>query len=267
MVILSALRPDGPEASEADFAEALALAERDPALKAWWKAQREFDRKVAAKLAEVPLPEDLRETILASRKIEPFRPRASYSTWLAIAAMVAFLCVAGTFWEVSTYGPVDREDYAQQILPMLGNDSPHLAMTTPDHDKITAWLKSQHAPVGEMPAKFAAMPSLGCQKYDIHGHTVSLVCFGLENGGEAHLFIVDRSALNDPPEIGRPRFDTMQGWNVASWSDGKMSYLLATHASPDELKQLLSIGRDPRPRGFAGSAGKVFPGSARFASR
>jgi len=31
----------------------------------------------------------------------------------------------------------------------------------------------------------------------------------------------------------------MKGWNVASWSDDKMSYVLATNATMDDLKQLL----------------------------
>jgi hypothetical protein len=89
----------------------------------------------------------------------------------------------------------------------------------------------------------------------------------MSGGGEAHLFMVDKSALNDPPAMNAPQFDNMKGWNVASWSDEKMSYLLATHSSADSLKQLLSMGRDPKPRAFAGSGGRVFPASARFAAR
>ena len=41
------------------------------------------------------------------------------------------------------------------------------------------------------------------------------------------------------PANNAPAFDQVQGWSTAAWSDGRMSYLLATQAGPDALKQLL----------------------------
>jgi len=238
-LILSALRPGGPEATEPPFTEALVQTEADPELKAWWQAQQEFDRKIAAKLAEIPAPAGLRDEILARRKITRFEPRVRYSTWLAAAAVVAFLCVAGTFWRVANYGPIDRSDYADAVVSELGDKGPDLAMTSTDHGKLMAWLKAQNAPVGDMPPKFDAMPTIGCQKYVIHGHTVSLVCFSLANGGIAHFFMVDKSALNDPPEENGAQFGNVKGWNVAAWSDSRMTYMVATQDSVATLKQLL----------------------------
>ena len=238
--ILSALRPGGPEADEPQFAEALALAESDPQLKAWWQAQQEFDRKIAAKLAQVPLPSDLRENIIARRKVTQFHPQFRQSTWLAAAALIAFLCVAGTFWQVSNYGPLDRADFADDVLSELDDSSgPLLAMTSSDHEQVKAWLEAQHAPMGPMPAKFEAIPSVGCQKYTIHGHAVSLICFSLADGGVAHLFVVEKNALNDPPDENNMQFDNVKGWNIASWSDDRMTYVVATQSSMDALKQLL----------------------------
>ena len=238
-LILSALRPQSPEASEPAFAEALAKAEADPKLKAWWQAQQEFDQKITAKLAEVPIPADLRESILARRKITRFEPRVRYSTWLAAAAVIAFLCVAGTFWHVAKYGPVDRSDYADAVVSVLGDNGPDLAMTSTDHGQIIDWLKAHNAPVGDMPPKFHAIPSVGCQRYEIHGHVVSLVCFALANGRIAHFFVVDKSALNDPPEETGAEFGNVKGWNVAAWSDSHMTYMVATQADLETLKQLL----------------------------
>jgi hypothetical protein len=237
--ILAALRPGHPEAGQAPFKDALAFAESDPILKAWWQAQQEFDRKVTAKLAEIAPPPGLRENLLATRKITRFEPPVRYSTWLAAAAVVAFLCVAGVFWQIANYGPVDRSDYADQAVSELGNDQPALALLSKDHEQVLAWLKAQNAPLGSMPPKFEALPSIGCQKYVIHGHTVSLVCFSLANGGEAHLFIVDKSALNDPPGTNAMEFGNVKNWNVASWSDDRMTYLVATQSDMDTLKQLL----------------------------
>jgi hypothetical protein len=239
-LILTALRPDGPEVNESPFAEALALAGSDPELKAWWQAQQEFDRKVAARLAEVPLPDGLRENILAAPKIVFFPPQWRHRSLLAAAAVVAFLCVSGTFWHVANSGPVDRSDFADQALAELDTSGPLLAMTSADHEKVREWLQSQNAPMGVIPAGFESLPTVGCQKYMIHGHAVSLICFSLANGGVAHLFVVEKSALNDPPDSSGMQFDNVKGWNIASWSDGRMTYMLATQSSINDLKQLLS---------------------------
>jgi len=73
----------------------------------------------------------------------------------------------------------------------------------------------------------------------VDGHTVSLICFSMANGKEAHLFIVEQDALKNPPALLAPEYRQMYGWFTASWSDGHMSYLLATQDSTDALKQLL----------------------------
>ncbi len=242
--VLQALRPNDLNSSEPEVIQALVVIEGDPEMKAWWEAQQSFDRKVAAKLKDVPVPADLRATLLAGRKITPFpaqtRPQPELSFfWLAAAAVVAILCVAGTFYQVAATAPLDRSAYTADVLPLLNHDSPPLAMTSPDHDKIAAWLKERNAPMGALPSGIAAIPSVGCQKFMVHGHAVSLICFALASGGLAHLFIVDQRALADPPGNNAPEFDQVQEWSTAAWSDGHMSYLLATQAGPNALKQLL----------------------------
>lgn len=237
--VLQARRPNDPDTTQSAFAEALALAENDPELKAWWEAQQAFDLKVVAKLGEVPVPADLRGTILAGRKIEQLTPQPHFAFWLAAAAVVAILCVAGISMQNSAFGPLARTEYAASILPLLNNDDPALGMTSPDHDKIAAWLKAQNAPMGTLPPRMSSLPTVGCQKFVVHGHAVSLICFALAGGGVAHLFIVDRRAISDPRDANGPEFNQMQGWSTASWSDERMSYMLATQAGPDALKQLL----------------------------
>jgi hypothetical protein len=240
-LVLQACRPNNLDAARPFFAEALALAEADPELKAWWEAQQAFDRKVAAKLGEVPLPDDLRDTILAGRKVVPFAPQLHHVFGLAAAAAVAILCAVGISYHSASENArhVSSEAYDQAALGFLGNDAPDLAMTSSEHDKVVAWLKDRQAPTGDLPAKMSSLPTVGCQKYVVHGHTVSLICFTLAEGKLVHLFVVDQDALTDPPTRSAPEFRQMYGWSTASWSDGRMSYLLATQASPDALKQLL----------------------------
>jgi hypothetical protein len=85
----------------------------------------------------------------------------------------------------------------------------------------------------------STLPSVGCQKFVVQGHNVSLICFVMAGGKLVHLFVVDQQALADPPANNAPEFKQVQGWSTAAWSDGRMSYLLATQADPDALRQLL----------------------------
>ena len=238
-LVLQAFGPNERDAPQPAFAEAMALVENDPELKAWWHAQQAFDRSVSAKLKEVPIPEDLRASILAGRKIEQIRPHSQFSFWLAAAAAVAIFCALGTSQYYKAFGPVPRDEYTATILPLLNQDAPSLAMTSTDRNQIMSWLKQRNAPTGTIPARMADMPTVGCQTYSVHGHPVSLICFAMPSGALAHMFIIDEKALIDPPGNGEPWIINVDGWNTAAWSDGNMSYIVATQSSADALKQLL----------------------------
>lgn len=62
--ILESFRPDGADAGDADFAEALRFATSDRELGAWLMRERAFDAEFAEALARVDLPVGLREKVL-----------------------------------------------------------------------------------------------------------------------------------------------------------------------------------------------------------
>ncbi|MFT4176412.1 MAG: hypothetical protein QM627_07115 [Luteolibacter sp.] len=64
--ILGSFRPNGADVDDADFAEALKLAHRDRELGEWLACERAFDADFAAALNEIPLPDTLREELLAT---------------------------------------------------------------------------------------------------------------------------------------------------------------------------------------------------------
>jgi len=242
-LVLQACRPDGQDDALPAFAEALALVERDPELKAWWEAQRAFDRAISAKLRDVAIPSDLRDTILASRKIEQMTPRFRLPYGFAVAAMIMICLGLGLY--VSR--PVNRtspqvqivsHDYAKGSIAFLEDDSTPLGMLSPDHEKVVAWLKQQHSPLGTIPTKMENLPSVGCQTFHVQGHTVSLICFTMSGGGVCHLFTIEKRALADPPGTS-PSFGREGSWTTASWSDANHTYMLAAQADPDTLRHLL----------------------------
>ena len=72
--ILSSLRPDGQDDDMPQAQEALAMAKSDPELAKWLEQERELDRMLCDKLCECPVPDGLRESILAGGN-HTIRPR------------------------------------------------------------------------------------------------------------------------------------------------------------------------------------------------
>ena len=69
--ILSSFRPNGQDAKDPDFAEALALAAEDRELGEWLARERAQDATFSSALSSVELPEELREEILAALDQDP----------------------------------------------------------------------------------------------------------------------------------------------------------------------------------------------------
>jgi hypothetical protein len=239
-LLLQAVRPNSSDANNPAFADALALAQTDPELQAWWVAQQHFDRTIAEKLDEIAVPRSLRETILGQDKIVPFTQRSYLGTLFAVAAALVLVGVVQNLISTSEQPqpPMLSDSYTAAVLPVLGDDKPVLGMTSSDHDQVLAWLKERNSPTGSFPAKLSALPSVGCQTFEVRGHTVTLICFALSGGGLAHLFIVDEKALIDPPG-DLPEYSQSGGWSMAAWTNDAESYVLVTRAGPDALRDLL----------------------------
>jgi hypothetical protein len=63
--ILGAYRPNGQDAADAVFDEAVRQAQRDPQLGAWFAHSRGLDAAMMGKLRELAPPPGLKEAILA----------------------------------------------------------------------------------------------------------------------------------------------------------------------------------------------------------
>jgi len=68
--ILRSYRPDGADARDPDFTEALSLAMEDRELGDWLANERAFDTAFSQALFKLPLPDSLRENILAGLAVQ-----------------------------------------------------------------------------------------------------------------------------------------------------------------------------------------------------
>ncbi|HEY5792218.1 MAG TPA: hypothetical protein VIS74_02905 [Chthoniobacterales bacterium] len=242
-LILSAYRPGGSDAGDPVFAEALEQARRDPELGAWLAQQRAFDSRMKAGLQSIPIPRNLKASLLVSGKVSDFPASRSFSKtfpWLAVAAgLVALVWL--TFFLLSPPSPRVSFARVDAQLRSLADAHQH-AFETPMHDlqKIRAWLVDHGAPHDfTLPDALAALPGLGCEVISVEGIKVSILCFPRENGRVAHLYVINRAQLLDPPSNPEPAFQQKGAYAQAAWSDGKQTYLLVERGDYEAIKGLL----------------------------
>ncbi len=90
--ILRSFRPDGADAEDPDFTEALKLATENRDLGEWLASERAFDASFAEALGTVDLPETLREDIMACLAAErgdfPQAEDANDAAWIGALASI-----------------------------------------------------------------------------------------------------------------------------------------------------------------------------------
>jgi hypothetical protein len=277
--ILNAHRPGRDDAEDrALFEEALAQTERDPELAEWFAEQSRLDDLMRDALRNVEPPADLLAAILASAKTsregeapaepafsvvseestarqEPRPPNENPGlpvgatrrqnpwitpTWLALAATVALAAGVG-FLVMPRGGPRVPLAEVDAAIPQMTRAHEHpFATDDGDIGKIRAWLASNHGATGfDVPAGLRGIHGMGCEVASVNGAKVSIVCFEMPGGGAAHLYVMDRSALRNPPPADHAEIQRRDGIAMASWSDARHSYILAMAGSDNAVRALL----------------------------
>ena len=219
--------------------EARAMAERDPELGAWVKKRAAFDEQVADAFA-ASIPAGLRESILQNAK----RPAKRPMRWVlpTLAAAAATVTLAWTMlwpvnnsmptWQAESLAAVTKVEYGVSKVDHASHDFEALKKLLIAHQSPS--------PV-RLPGTVGAMPVLACKRIQVAGRPASIICFEIEPGKEAHLVVMDNAGLSGMPPQLQPQFKTSKNWNMASWSDGSQTFLLATTADEAVLKKLFGI--------------------------
>ncbi|MBT5902356.1 MAG: hypothetical protein HOH58_09640 [Opitutaceae bacterium] len=247
--MLQGYRPNGADAENEAFAEALAQASRDPALSAWFEREQEFDATIAAKLSNITAPAGLRDSILAGTKLSsaPAEPSQSRAWWLRPWAigLAAAAAVALAF-------TVNLSEPETKIAALPGFD-PVLKVALADyggaHDKgvhandlgnFGAWLMDENNRLGAdvMPVNLDELRQFGCRKVNVAGHEVFEVCFQRESGWY-HVFIAPRESFDAEAIYSKPMFHESGEFIAASWADDKFAYLVSGTTELATLRGLL----------------------------
>jgi hypothetical protein len=235
--LLGACRPNGRDASDPEFAAALAQASRDPALEAWIEDQRRFDSAIASGLQSTPVPADLRSRILTGGRVSRPAPWFSAQRLWAIAALVMLFLGLAVWYQ----RPGEWEDGAIAAVSQIVSGQATFDMMSPNVSVLQQWLSANGSPSAALPAAIQRLASAGCRMVSWHGHPISIICFHGPGGEMVHLAMIDRAVVDSPPPEGQPIYETRDGWRTATWSQGNTAMLLVTRAPLSQLRALLAI--------------------------
>jgi hypothetical protein len=237
--ILGAYRPDGRDAQDSRFAEAIAQAERDPELRAWWDNQRAFDATVAAKLRDVAPPPGLRESILAGgRASQPRRRWWSQPGWLAAAAAVALLATLTV--ALREFRSVPN---LEQLATFAVKDLDH---AHDDHSGYPANLAAVQGQLASAPGPLTEGIKLdleelrrkNCRTVRVAGREVFEVCFQ-RDGTWFHLYAARRSDFAPGPADPKALLAARGKYAATAWSDGTHVYALVARAGVEALRRVI----------------------------
>jgi hypothetical protein len=238
--VLNAYRPNGADAQDPVFRDALEQAARDPELAAWFKEQRTFDSLIAGKLAEFEPPAGLYATILAGiSNRSPIR-RFNFRPLLALAAV---LVLSGTILvpRLMESGSPSKlvEQYQIANLTMLNSaPAPKLDFVTADFSRTKEYLTEMKAPVApSLPSPLVDLPTAGCKTLRWRGQELSLTCFRLPSGELLHVFVIDDKQFRSISFADK--FKDMDGWHLKCQRRAGFLLMFVSRAEMSEITQYI----------------------------
>jgi hypothetical protein len=238
--ILGAYRPDGRDASDPAFLAALAQAERDPQLRAWFEAQRRFDTAMVEKLQTIGPPRGLREAILAGGQASaaPAKRRWRISPgWLAAAAAIVLGATLVTTTRKSSTGPTSA-DLASFALRDLADDHAQHAGDPPELAAVRAQLAGTSLPLTRnLDLNLDELTKNNCRVTTLQGRPVFEVCFERE-GIRYHVYVGRRRDFAPGPFD--PKAMNVRGeFASTTWADATHVYALVTQAGAPALQRVI----------------------------
>ncbi len=238
--ILGAYRPNGSDANDAAFAEALAQVDRDPELRQWLARQRAFDAAVTARLQDIAPPSDLKDAILAGARAS--RPRQSWWVspgWLAAAAAIVVIATFGSWLLSSRNGPQVSAFAALALADLSTAHGEHEGFPVPLAG-VQARLASARLPLlTDAGIDLAELRRSRCRSLRLGGREVFEICFQ-RDGAWFHLYAASRADFGDISLPTAKALLASAGGNAfATWADQKNVYALVTEAGEAVLRRLI----------------------------
>ena len=238
--ILQGYRPNGADAGDATFAEALEQARHDHVLSEWLAREQAFDLVISAKLGEIRPPAGLREAILAGARLtaaeNPAKAWWRNPAWLAMAAGVAVLfSVSLALWPKAAGADTALVDFVVA-------DARHPERHGGRGEETQALKAVLDQPATRLShglaTDVAALSASGCRTLHFNGRDLIEVCFQ-RNGAWFHCYIGRRADFSSLAMAADPAFTERSGLTSAAWADAGHLYVVVSESGRAALEKLL----------------------------
>jgi hypothetical protein len=164
---------------------------------------------------------------------------------LAFATVAVVLLCAGIF---AFWHPAKENDLAnyRNRMVRVALTGYSMDLETNDMAQIRGFLAGQGAPADyTLPAGLGSVALTGCAVEKWNDQKVTMVCFRtgqpLAPGARSDLwlFVMDRSALKNAPEMKAPELAKVNRLITATWSDGNKVYLLGVAGDERTIRSYL----------------------------
>ena len=274
-LILEVSRPGDAAAADPQLAEALALAQADPELGAWLARERAWDAAVRRELRTVPVPADLKASLLAASQaaanvvpLPPAESRPSFTSWFtplvwAMAAAVVLFIGLASYRSLHPAGASFAQgrqlaDFTRDMIAASPDDAHHVDVLNKDFAGVKSWLADHHALADiTLPPTIATAPGLmGCRIINWHGQPVSMLCFMMDGSRHVDLFVTPAASIANAPAPGQPVYASVSQNATAGWRVGDNVYVLAGQVPEEFLRHCLApapVAQSPTPQFVAAS--------------
>lgn len=236
--ILQAFRSENLDCEDPRMQQALVQVRRDPELARWFEEEKAWDNAMRDQLKRIPVPPDLRQDILAARKISSPERWKYRRAWFAAAAAILLFVGSGAFL-LQNDPPDPLEDYRLAMTEFLMQAEQKIQFRGP-MDDVRGYLSSQNAASSfDLPGHLGSLSSLGCRVLDWNGRKVSLICFESEDQKVWHLFVVDEAAFQSTYSPDFPRLVREGEFLTATWRQEDKLFLLAGRGEEIDFRRLL----------------------------
>ncbi len=228
-------RPGTTDAEDPQIAEALELARHDPELGVWLDGHRAFQQAMRRKFRQIEPPAHLKASLLIRAAVRPEvvtpRPWWRAPLPLAMAAALVLLLGGAVLWLQPPRG--DRFANYQARMVSTALREYRMDLVTNDMRQVRQFLANRGAPANyELTAGLEKLQLTGAGFLHWRNEPVSMVCFNRGDNQMLFLFVMNRSALKDPP-AETPALARIATLTTASWSRGDKTYFLAGPEDPD----------------------------------
>jgi hypothetical protein len=240
--ILSAYRPDGQDAKDPRFSEALEQVRQDAGLKRWFQDSIAFDTAVVAKLRAIKAPADLRESILTGAKASRAPRWKNRARKWAVAALVVLTAIVVSLLWYNTR-PTHLAGWQVEALNVISSlvaKQSSFDIESKNARELLTWLRANHAPAArKLPHNLDKLAGLGCKTFVWRGKPVSVICLTTPDGGLIHFVTMNVLEASDRAIQAEAKLIQEGRWATATWRDDNTIYMVALEGSRDSLRSYL----------------------------